>query len=235
MWPFLPRKDKVTAAAHAVLNRSLLERRRYSTTVLGKLFVVYPGVFSPKYFYNTVRLFASRWPLRRGDEVLEVGCGSGVVAICAVYRGASRALAIDISRTAVRNTRANIALHHMESRIEARESDVFSGLKPGETFDAILWNLPFGTLPPGSKLTVPEMALYDPAYAALERFVHGLHRFLKPGGRVYVGFSTSMGDFRRLRQICKGEGRKPRLVFSQVRGGVKFEILELIPSGHDID
>lgn len=55
----------------------------------------------------------------RGDErVLDVGCGSGVLAIAAVALGAQWAEALDIDPVAVQTTRANVLANGVRARVE---------------------------------------------------------------------------------------------------------------------
>jgi ribosomal protein L11 methyltransferase len=49
---------------------------------------------------------------------LDVGCGSGVLAICAAALGASTALAIDIDATSVGEARINVNKNGFSSNIE---------------------------------------------------------------------------------------------------------------------
>jgi ribosomal protein L11 methyltransferase len=55
----------------------------------------------------------------RDRSVLDVGCGSGVLAIAAVVLGASRAVAIDIDASAVAVTLANARLNDVCERVDA--------------------------------------------------------------------------------------------------------------------
>lgn len=54
-----------------------------------------------------------------GTAVLDVGCGSGVLAIAAVRLGADRAFAVDIDPAAVAATRANAERNGVADRVEA--------------------------------------------------------------------------------------------------------------------
>jgi len=59
-----------------------------------------------------------------GVSVLDVGCGSGILAIVALTLGASRARAIDVDPDAVAVTRENADRNGMGERIEADETPV---------------------------------------------------------------------------------------------------------------
>ena len=56
---------------------------------------------------------------RPGHRVLDVGCGTGVLAIVAVERGASRVVAIDVAEAAREATEANARRNGVAEQIEA--------------------------------------------------------------------------------------------------------------------
>jgi len=59
--------------------------------------------------------------VRPGMRVLDLGCGSGILAIAAAKLGAARVLALDIDPLAVKATRQNAAANGVAHLIEARE------------------------------------------------------------------------------------------------------------------
>ncbi|MGD9794147.1 MAG: 50S ribosomal protein L11 methyltransferase [Acidimicrobiia bacterium] len=61
--------------------------------------------------------------VRPGDRVLDLGCGSGVLAIAAVILGAGEAVALDIDPVAIEVTSANAALNAVADRIQAAVVD----------------------------------------------------------------------------------------------------------------
>lgn len=78
-----------------------------------------------------------------GATVLDVGCGSGVLALVALRLGAARAVAIDIDPDAVAVTRENAARNDLTDRVEA---DVTPLAEVSGTFSVVLANIESGPL-----------------------------------------------------------------------------------------
>jgi len=77
--------------------------------------------------------------LKPGDRVLDLGCGTAILAISAVKLGASSALAVDIDVQAVKTAKENILKNNVEDRIVVRQGEL-KDLKP-EKFDLIFINI----------------------------------------------------------------------------------------------
>ena len=78
-------------------------------------------------------------PTRGGSaRVLDVGCGSGILAIAAGKLGASNILGVDTDPIAVEATLANARLNRLTRRIRVRRGSVPTGEGP---FDLVLANL----------------------------------------------------------------------------------------------
>lgn len=60
----------------------------------------------------------------KGKLAIDVGCGSGILALAAVALGAARAIAIDNDPEAVDVTRENAARNGLEARVDASTTDV---------------------------------------------------------------------------------------------------------------
>lgn len=76
--------------------------------------------------------------LVEGTRVLDVGCGSGILAIAAAKLGATQVLGVDTDPIAIEATVANAARNRLAGRISARAGSLPSG-EAG--FDIVLANL----------------------------------------------------------------------------------------------
>lgn len=74
-----------------------------------------------------------------GKSVLDMGCGTSILAILASMRGASKLLAVDIDNWCVENSKDNLVLNHI-TNIEVEEGDA-SILKDRGPFDVVIANI----------------------------------------------------------------------------------------------
>src|SRR5690606_12330315 len=68
-----------------------------------------------------------------GMKVIDVGTGSGILAIAAAKLGASAVLALDLDPVAVSSATENVRLNELQDRIEVMQSDLLSVIRPNET------------------------------------------------------------------------------------------------------
>jgi ribosomal protein L11 methyltransferase len=73
-----------------------------------------------------------------GERVLDVGCGSGVLGLCALRLGAAHLVAVDMKPEAVAATRRNAALNGMDARVRAMPTPLDDGIG---VFDVVLANI----------------------------------------------------------------------------------------------
>lgn len=96
-----------------------------------------PGVAFGTGTHPTTRLCLQWLAQHRpaGKQVLDYGCGSGVLAIAAMRLGARRAVGIDIDPQAVEAARANSAINGVSARYTTAD------LPPDGSFDVVLANI----------------------------------------------------------------------------------------------
>lgn len=138
--------------------------RRHLAREGGVVIAMDPGMAFGTGLHPTTRLcLAALEPLADrgvldGARVLDVGCGSGILAIAAVRLGAASAFGVDTDPIAIESTAANARRNHLGRRVRARSGSLPSGEAP---FDVVLANLIAGVLVP---------------------LAAGLHDELRPGG-----------------------------------------------------
>lgn len=113
----------------------------------------------------------------KGFDVLEIGGGSGALALTIKQRGAAKVVATDISEKACAAMECNALLNHLE--IDVRQGDMFAPLKEDERFDLVIFNLPLMDKPIDHPV---EVALCDPSGELLSRFLLGLPTVVKSEG-----------------------------------------------------
>ena len=75
----------------------------------------------------------------KGKSVLDMGCGTSILAILASMRGAESVTAIDIDDWCVNNSRDNIKLNHIDNiTVEMGDASLLKDRKP---FDVIIANI----------------------------------------------------------------------------------------------
>ncbi|HEY5860901.1 MAG: 50S ribosomal protein L11 methyltransferase [Actinomycetota bacterium] len=149
---------------------------------------VRPGVFSPT---TTSRTLADALEINPGDTVIDVGCGSGVLAFVAAKLGAGKVYGCDLSGPAVRAARENAAMLGLSDVCEFRQGDLLEPVRdvhadvligdvsgiPDELAAVTGW---FDRVPAGG-----------PTGAELPRKLLGsIGETLAPGGRLYLPTGT---------------------------------------------
>ncbi|WHM38272.1 50S ribosomal protein L11 methyltransferase [Streptomyces sp. BPTC-684] len=198
----------------------LREDRPRTFALAGREWDLLDGVFAPPFSASTgaamelLGLTGRRQAPWHGS-LLEVGCGTGVIAVCAALAGADPVTALDINEQAVRNTEMNAHRHGVADRLTAVHSDLFDALGTDERYDTVYWHSNFVLAPPTYRHeTVHEQAYVDPGYRAHRRYLAGAPAFAAAGGRVLLHFSDR-GDIDALHEIAAECGRALRVLDSR--------------------
>ncbi len=187
------REEKLTNKNFGLCEQMFVESqdgdfpKKFNT--LGREFVLHKNVFSPL-TWRCATAIVPALPLKPGQAMLDMGCGTGVMGISACLEyDLSRVLCADISMPAVKNCAENVHIHGLDKKISCVQSDVFGCIKIGQKFDLIFWNSPYLDHAHTNRSELMNYMVSDPNYKAHENYVtHGL-KFLKPNGKLMLMIS----------------------------------------------
>jgi len=112
-----------------------------------------------------------------GKAIVDLGCGTGRLALGAVFLGAAEAVGVDINRTAVKTAKANAEEVNLEKRTHWVVGDI-EALRGN--FDTVLQNPPFGVQRRGAdrKFLLKALELAPNSYS-LHKTGEGNRAFIK--------------------------------------------------------
>ncbi len=140
--------------------------------------------------------------LVKGRDVLEIGTGTGLIAIVSLQNGADRVVATDINPVAIANARYNAALLGCDENLDCRlvpksSPGAFDVLNKGQRFDVILSNPPWED---GTISKDLDHAFYDPGFALMDSLLTELPQRLRVGGRCLLVYGHVAAIERLLRR-----------------------------------
>ncbi|WCK53490.1 50S ribosomal protein L11 methyltransferase [Aneurinibacillus sp. Ricciae_BoGa-3] len=67
--------------------------------------------------------------IQGGEQVIDVGCGTGVLSIAAAKLGAGSVRALDLDEVAVQSSRINVKLNHTDDRVTVNQNNLLDGVE----------------------------------------------------------------------------------------------------------
>jgi ribosomal protein L3 glutamine methyltransferase len=206
--PVTPQRE---ARARELVRRRIAERvpSAYLTGVTwfaGHEIRVTPDVLVPRSPIAELcaRGFAPWIDPRRVRRVLDIGTGSGCIAIAAAHAlPRARVDATDVSPRALAVARMNVRRHRLGRRVRLIQADVYVGLG-GRRYDIVVSNPPY--VPAAGMRRLPREHRAEPAgalrasrrgLAVIERILAGARRHLTPGGILVVEAGGTADAVRR--------------------------------------
>jgi methylase of polypeptide subunit release factors len=208
--PHGPFRRLLRAVIHFLSYHLILSRQTTRVTrAAGFRLTVRPTVFHPRYFISSECFaeFIDGLDLR-GKSVVDIGTGSGILALAAARAGAEYVVATDINPnaalTAADNARANGL-----AAVNAVCSNLLSAFAPRPLFDIVLSSPPKHA---GEPRDLADRGWHaGPHYRDIAALFEQARERLKPDGRIYVMVSSD-SDLALFAQLIERAGLRARLV-----------------------
>lgn len=172
--------------------------------------LVLPGVYAPQDDTALLAGALAAEPLHPGARVLDLGTGSGALALAAARRG-TRVTAVDVSWRAVCTARLNAWLAGLRVRIV--RGNLFRPVS-GQSFDLILANPPYVPAPVAEQEPRGASRAWDAGLdgrLVLDRICRDAPALLGPGGVLLVVHSVLSGPGRTVERL-RSAGLKAAVV-----------------------
>jgi release factor glutamine methyltransferase len=172
--------------------------------------------------------------------VLDLCCGSGVIAIILALELRLPVVAIDLSAAALQVTRRNCRKHGVEQLVKPVRADLLSALRNECRFSLVVSNPPYVSSPAIANDLEPEVREHEPWLALdggeqgldlIQRIRDELPRILAPGGQLFMEIGYDQGaavtemfaahnvglrDFHQIR-ILKDYAGRDRVLHARMR------------------
>lgn len=211
----LAARDEVSAEAELAFV-TLLRRRIHREPlayILGeqefwsRSFLVNSSVLIPRpeteFLLETVFRELQSCPALGGGGVLDLCCGSGVIAIILALELKKRVVAIDFSQDALEVTRQNCCRHGVEQLVFPIRADLLSAIGGDRRFALVVSNPPYVSTAAVKHDLEPEVRDHEPWLALdggekgldlISRIRDDLPRILAPGGQVFMEIGYDQGE-----------------------------------------
>ncbi|MFE9450977.1 HemK2/MTQ2 family protein methyltransferase [Streptomyces sp. NPDC006739] len=172
--------------------------------------LVLPGVYAPQDDTALLAEALRAEPMPPGARVLDVGTGSGALALEAARLGAE-VTAVDLSWRAVWTARLNAWLNRLPVRI--RRGNLFGPVR-GRAYDVIVANPPYVPAPDAGPEPRGRSRAWDAGHdgrLVLDRLCRDAPGLLRPGGVLLLVHSALSGPDRTL-ELLRAAGLKAAAV-----------------------
>jgi methylase of polypeptide subunit release factors len=186
------------------------KRRTRVARAAGFRLTVRPTVFHPSWFLTSeyFAAFIGTMDLR-GKHVVEVGTGSGILALAAARAGAASVLAVDINPNAALSASENAQANGLGDRVRALCSNLLSAIAPKPLFDVVLSSPPSFA---GEPLDLADRAWHaGPGYRDIIDLFSQARERLRPEGRMYVLLSSD-SDLALMGELARHAGFTAKVI-----------------------
>jgi methylase of polypeptide subunit release factors len=197
------------------------------TRAAGFRLTVRPTVFHPRFFISSERFaeFIGTLDLS-GKHVVDVGTGTGILALAAARAGAENVLATDINPNAALSANENARDNGLGGRVTGLCTNLLAAVAPRPLFDVILSSPPKHA---GEPRNLADRGWHaGPQYRDVAALFEQARERLKPGGRLYVMVSSDT-DLDLFSSLIEKAGFRARQVAEYSLVIESLIIYELLP------
>lgn len=192
---------------------------------MGEKFIVNPHVLIPRDETEFLVRKAVEIIKSKGYKMaLDVGTGSGCIACMVAKLTDCQIIGLDISNEALNTALDNASRLNLFNKAIFRKSDIFSNVKPRESFDIIISNPPY--IPPAEKANIQKEVTFDPDIALYTKDEKGLDFYYKitekapdilnAGG--YLLFELGFRQSNDVKKIMESNGFKDIEIIKDLAG-----------------
>lgn len=192
---------------------------------MGEDFIVNPSVLIPRDETEIlVRKAVEIINENNFKMALDIGTGSGCIACMIAKHTDCQIIGLDISKDALNTALDNASRLNLFNKAIFRKSDVFSNVKPGESFDIIISNPPY--IPSCEKANIQTEVKFDPEKALFTQDEKGLEFYekitknapaiLNKGG--YLLFELGIGQAEDVKKLMELSGFKNIEIIKDLAG-----------------
>ena len=222
-----------TKASASISTETSARRRRAGPTRAGRHMypldfpdiTVEPGVFAPTQGSFLVWKYLYREGIGAHQRCLDIGCGTGLLAVQLARNGAAHVHGIDIDAAAVKNTMTNAFRNGVADRVSAAVQDLYPWV-PEERYDVIVASLYQTPVDPFEPV-VSHRPLDYWGRGLIDHLIRMLPEALADDGTAYVMQLSIIGE-RRTTQLLDRLGYQARVVDFGL-----FEFTELFKDARD--
>lgn len=173
------------------------------------VFHVYESVYKPA---EDSFLFAENLAVNKGEVVLDMGTGCGILGIIAADKAAKVAV-VDVNPYAVRCAKENAKLNRVLDKMLFVQGDLFAPIRVEEKFDSILFNAPYLPSKPSEDRSWLECAWAGGTAGrqVIDRFICEATECLKENGCILLMQST-LSDVEKTLQRFRKFGLRASVV-----------------------
>ena len=137
-----------------------------------------------------------------GGMILDLCCGSGVIAVVLALELGGRITAVDISAAALEVARENCTRHGVSQRVGLIQADLLNAFQPRRTFSLVVSNPPYVSRHDVLQGLEPEVAKFEPHLAldggeqgldVIQRIRDVLPACMLPGGELFMEIGSDQG------------------------------------------